>query len=557
MGCWRRVWGIAAIGLTLTGGCAGTVSTASDAGISRDIAFAEAETVFRRAVAEHGTAAEELAGLGPYGRVPMGEKSPFTPWSLWMGVADATLNRSEELERYVARLRAARYRGEEADVAPRLRAAAEFLEHADPRYRTVACEVLCHFPVLAVELGFTPRIGRLLDDQAAPFAGVDRFLTQKSMGMERRKDGVNVAVVARMAMVWMTTLDFANADAFATWWVQNRDYRSRVWYWQARWRRTKPGEDWACLADVDPAEGLKFIVLAQNDWAVTAEAERAFEVDGIPPMDKPVRYSRRVLHYFDPPGRVVADYVRKHGLRPTVLAILRGEIKWECVQDNQIAQRAMLSGLMPALRAVLTQADVPLLEEMLAGSVGVLRAEPSVDLDVLELAIDLDPAGAERMLLAHWKRRRGDTFVAARLIRLTGLKYWEYVKFTCRDKSSPRVLLAVGGVRSPVAAGVLRELFRRADCVGPLQWDMRNYDRQRGGEAWDMLKAFADAAKVFNDGKAVVTTEDLARARTRVRIKEKPTREDKAYNAGVPDIRVELSNRLHTFFSAAAKSPPD
>ncbi len=514
----------------------------------------EVAAVFEKAVKEHAKAADELAGLSSDRHVPMREGIKFKPWSSGALEGGDSLNRSDSLEGCVVKVRAVAKKGRDAEVAAYVRAAAAFLRHKDPKYRAVACEMLCHFPHRAVELGATPLVGKLLDDRSVAFAGASLGLGQVALYISRLKNGIDVAFLARRAMARMTTFSFAGADAFETWWAQNKDYRGRLWYWAARWRTVKPAADLACLAHLKPLQALKFILLVKNRDARLAEALRAFEVDGKGPKGEPVRWAHNI-DCFEPRPVTVTAYVKKHKLKGTILAILRRQIDWACVTNNPKAWGTMLYYMLPTLRAILTKADVPVIERLLAEPEGVLIAATHLQRELIKLAIDLDADGAERILLAHWEQDRTRYFVAANLIRLTGLKHWDRVKAAYRDGAKPWIIRALAGLKSPEVPGILRELLQAEDWSGPLEDDLAKYGYEVSSWSLLMLRTFADAGKTLNGGKVVIKKEDLARARTRgpTKMERELTAEKKAHNARVRALRAEIVKRLDAFFAEAAK----
>ena len=299
----------------------GIMLPAASANVQRPEVERQLAAVFDQAVKEHAFATEALAWLKPgqtevvsslnSGR-QIAKHAPFYGWSLrGIGALESgpTLYQSEAMEDFVKGLRATG-RGDEAAVC--LKFAQAYLNHADPRYRAVACEFLAHFPLQVIDAGLLPAVAQRLGDSALAFDGATFGCDQRAgyIHVTRCANSVSVGDVAREALVCGTGFQFQDAKAFDVWWQGNKDCRHRLWYWAMRWERlpiappTPPAADPsktpvvthtgkvsvetefpALVAAVGPEEGLKTLLLAPNPRAVATQSGARWGLGGASEVD--------------------------------------------------------------------------------------------------------------------------------------------------------------------------------------------------------------------------------------------------------------------------------
>ena len=158
---------------------------ADSAEIARRIAI-----VMEEAVAEHADAAAVLSKLPLEGEYPPVNlrQVHFMAWSL-RDASQPILNRSAAVENFVASQ-------DPRAGAVCARAAARYLDHKQPQYRAVACELLAHYPLETIDEGLLPAIARRLGDSAPAFPGAGIWDGQMESFICRSKRDVCVADVA-------------------------------------------------------------------------------------------------------------------------------------------------------------------------------------------------------------------------------------------------------------------------------------------------------------------------------------------------------------------------
>ncbi|KPJ73160.1 MAG: hypothetical protein AMS14_06710, partial [Planctomycetes bacterium DG_20] len=315
----------------------------------------EVAAAFAKAVAEHARGFEDLKP-GPDGGSDI-------DWSLVCHDDTKTggkaLNRSAAMDALVAKIAGPAARGAGARIDKYVEAAGNFLSHKEAPYRAVACELLYRFPRLMVELGLVPKVGALLDDHAVAFAGADVSL--RSIGSPIVKPGVKltVAEIAQRALSAATSCILPDAKVFQIWWQRNRDYRHRLWYWALRWRTAKPENDLGGLADLEPREALRILLLVANNPAGRRESLLGFpspaELRKLP-FPKAERPEPCYHLQTGPQPTTVADFVRKHSLKPVLMEVLRQKIPWPEVAGNE-EMGTLLHQAVPVMALVFDESD--------------------------------------------------------------------------------------------------------------------------------------------------------------------------------------------------------
>ena len=195
----------------------------SDATASQRIA-----AVVEQAVAQHAAAAEELEKSPAQGGPR--QNGGFMSWSLSGDGTPLFLNRSAAVEDFVAS------HDPKANAAFAL-AAAKYLDDKRPRYRAVACELLAHLPLAAIDEGLLSKVAARLDDAGA---GLRRSIFRLCRSRVRRIQPVErdvcVSDLANAALESATGFWFGNAQTFDLWWQGNRDTHKHLWYWASRWQ---------------------------------------------------------------------------------------------------------------------------------------------------------------------------------------------------------------------------------------------------------------------------------------------------------------------------------
>lgn len=339
-------------------GQAGTVGAAPapPLGEQRRVAIArEVAAAFAQAVKEHA------AGYKPR---PPGAGGPSVDWSLVCHddtkMGGKALNRSAAMDALVAKMAGHAAKADQAEINAYVTAAGEFLSHAEAPWRAVACELLYRFPRQTVELGLVPAVGRLLDDGAIAFEGADIWL--RSVGPAEVTPGakLTVAEIAQRALSAATSCVLPNGKVFQTWWQHNKDYRRRLWYWALRWRTVKPERDLAGLADLEPREALKILLLVGNNPAGRRES-----LLGSPSPEElrklPFPKAERPAPYYHlqtgPKPQTIADFVRKHSLKGVLMEVLRQTISWPEVQEGSEEMSLLLHTSVPVMALVFDRSD--------------------------------------------------------------------------------------------------------------------------------------------------------------------------------------------------------
>ncbi len=543
---------------------------------------------FDKAVKEHALATEALAWLKPgqtavdsslnFGR-QIAKHAPFYGWSLrGIGTLESgpTLYRSQAMEDFVKGLRATR-RSDEAAVC--LKFAQAYLNHADPRYRAIACEFLAHFPLEMIDMGLLPAIARRLGDSATAFDGATFGMGQQDTFITHCANGVSVADVAREALACGTGLQFRDAKAFDVWWQGNGDYRHRLWYWAMRWERlpypppTPPGADPSktpvatpmgkvsvetefptLLAAVGPEEGLKTLLLATNPRAVATQSGAKWGYGGGDPRvifaaDAPVWLGCPQL--FSEPN-AIAGFVQEHSLKPRLLEVLRQDQPWPEVVAND-SKNDLLSCVVEVLKIVATKSDAPAIQDAIAQPTPALKSDPALQTRLTLLLTSLAPERSEQILL--WQFQQNPTYahagLAAELIRTTGLRHWDVIAPAAQDRNiRARVLAPLGALRTPQAAKVLGGLLAGERLAGE---DLEAQIARCGVEidGGELFEQYVNAATLLNGNQSVIGKDLFERALC-VGGKGGPSEKGKEHNRGVPAARAEAIEKLKEFFNRAA-----
>ena len=512
------------------------------------------DDVFAKAAKEHAEATGELAPLTPGRSARFGPslnpkldtdpgfgRKNFPIWSLsGRGYGDC-LNRSPAMEEFVTAA------GKSAELPDLLPLAVKRLDKADAPARGVACEFLAHFPRQMLEAGLLPDLAKVLDDSRFCFDGASIGMGQTADYIHRLDKGMSVADLANLVMQRATTFSFPSRKSFDGWWPRNKDYRQRLWYWSLRWWRAVPEPPaLADVTDLKPGEGLRLLLLAGNGPAAVVDA-------GLP---EGCRFNSGKRIEPDSPQQrsnpdvgvscaAIADYIRKHELKTTVIGTLHGEVPWPEARGKD-AFTSLVHTVIYVLPVICDQADVPRLKPLLGR-----KDEPFslVQLELSNLVVKLDPPEAEAVIVEQL--RKGLPGSVPELIRISGLKHRELI-----HKLGPGggVLEALASLGTPEAAALAGQWLNQRDWTPKVnQWGYES-DSSPGFLFMD----FVAAAKTFNGGKPVIAKDLLDRSRFRI---GKWTKEQveaaRPHNDAVPANRAKAIERLKAFFTkqAAVGSP--
>jgi hypothetical protein len=532
-------------------GCGSAATTApAAAGGPEDAAVAaEVAAVFDQAIKEHAEAAQQAALLPitPTGRV--GETKGFEAWRLR---GERCSNRSASLEGLVEKIYARAKDAGAGSMVTYVRAAAKYLSYKEPTYRAVACEFLGHFPREAVDAGLAPVLGGMLDDYSFAFAGVLRGQAQAGEVMSRLAQGVSVADVAGAALAEMTTFEFRDVSEFRRWWGHNKDYRQRLWYWSVRWGHRIPpeeGVDWADLEGLPSEQGLRLLLLGNNEAAVVADAGLPLTATEGRETAFPIKKTRFFGIGANPDE--VAYFVQRHKLKTILMAIVRQNPPWPEARSDE-ALEYLLRDVTPIVALAFNRTDAADLAKELENPRRVLAERSRYVLaDLVRVAVDLDPDIAEGVLVAQLKREPGQTRLGVQLMKSTGLKHWDLIESSCLPSDKDLLIEALGEQRSPQAAAILNRWFTAEDWT--LKLDPKSGLPTVRISDLPPLDAYIQAAALLNDGRPVIA----ARLRERSRWMEgKATLEQfREANKDVPAAREEVIALLKPFFAQAAKRP--
>jgi hypothetical protein len=511
------------------------------------------DEVFAAAVREHAEATKQLASLPVgksmrYGRSlnPQRDTSPgfdpkdFTPWTLTNATVygGACLNRSATMEQFVHAA------SKSAELADLLRQAAARLVAPSAQTRGVACEFLAHFPRQTLEAGLLPAVGAALDDDRFSFDAARLGLGQSATYIARLDKGMSVAGLADRMLRRATTLTFPSRKAFEKWWPQNKDYTRRLWYWAMRWQ--SPGREPPALtdvADMDPARGLRVLLLAGNEPAVLADAglHESSRINSrqAPGPDQPRQW--RNVRLWVPPA-AVGEYIAKHKLKTAVIDTLHGEVPWPEARGKD-AFSSLVHTVTYVLPHICDKSDVPRLMPLLGR-----HDEPlvRVQAELAMLVAKLDPAAAEAVIVRQLEA--GLPAPVPELIRISGLKHRNLIHKLGPGRDSLNALAALG---TPETAALIGQWLNERGWTVKLN-DL-GYETDTTSQS--LFLTFVEAARIFNGGKPVIDDELLARSRFRIgKWTKQEWEKARPHNLAVPAHRAEAIRRLQAFFAAKAKA---
>lgn len=530
-------------------------------------------TVFDQAVKEHTAATEALAWLKPgewstddseAGKSDFAKHPYFCSWSLRFAPGPVPC-RSKSLEEFVRTPLGKRGNLIATSIVG---IAAGYLNHNDPRYRAVACEILAHFPIHAIDGGFLSTIARRLDDRTKAFDGVVNGLGQR-VSIGRARDGVSVANFAAAALEHATGFQFPNTAAFDTWWRANRNYGHRLWYWAMRWEnlpwepapskthrengptRVAMEVDLPVLvATVGPEESLKTLLLASNDAvAIQAGVVSGYLHDEEHPADTPTWWGGFQMHV---KPESVARFADRFALKPRLVWLLKQEQPWPEVASAN-SKRVLLRDIIEVLKITAAQTDAPAIEWAIMHPTTTLAADSTMQSQLVLLLAALAPERAEPILLARFRQEPKERVWAAALVHATGLKHWnELAPALADDNVRSMVLPNLGRLQTPQAAKVLGALLSREQLTGAeLETEI---DRKgiASGMREELFEAYVDAAVLFNSNQPVIGKDLLDRSLC-VGGKGGPSEAAIQHNKQVPAARAEAIRKLSGFFRHAAE----
>ncbi|MCL4401835.1 MAG: hypothetical protein M1436_04095 [Acidobacteria bacterium] len=504
----------------------------------------EVAAVFAQAATEH--AAGQMALIPQQQQLGQPDQPTFKPWSLPIsGVDGIVLNYSPAMEGLVARVGALDAAGETGMVAEYCRAALQYLSAPQENYRALACEFLAHFPAAAVGAGALPGIGALLDDTAAAFHGMRQALPQQGP-MSYTPISMTVADIARVAMLQITEYRFSSRAIFQRWWAGNAEYTDRLWYWVVRYRDTPDIR--AQLDKLDPARELKIYLLLDNSTARRNEMEAPWRTAGLQP---PADFAGGIYHH-NPPNPVQAgQFVAAHHLQHELFDLLAGTTTWPEVKDNTgWGETALALAITEVGRNCWTRADAATIEQILNSGRGLAVHENRAQTGLTEVAVSLDGARLESIVLGQLARNPQQPDLTTVLLANTGLKHWKLIRGyydLFNGDGQARVIRALGdmAIRDDMRAA-LCSLFAEDHLEAALTPDGNVADGDQPRR--DRLSAYAAVAERLNNGKPVVNPAVLQAALSYGMGKiDNATRD--AQIAAMPAARKEAVNQLAAFFA--------
>ncbi|MHC4200203.1 MAG: hypothetical protein ACYSU0_09450, partial [Planctomycetota bacterium] len=297
---------------------------------------------------------------------------------------------------------------------------------------------------------------------------------------------------------------FDRRTAFDTWWLTNRNARERLWYWGIRWRARRPEDELEALGGLEPAAGLKVLLLAASHYARDAEAQLSW-------LRAAPRGRIGTDHHQSsrPRSETVVRFVKRNSLERFLRGLLSGAHVWPEVRPRSQAAKDLFRDLMPVCTEVFTRADAALIERILSEGRGPAAGDPQRQEELVLLAVDLDPGRAEELLSSQLEREPRQPLVAVRLLNTSGLKHWRAVRRTfgsnvgCRGKCKVvRAVGALGGRGKDALSGLysMSDISARGDGRGG------QYNRQL------LFRSFVAAAGAANGGRPIVDQSLLGRA---------------------------------------------
>ncbi len=513
------------------------------------------DDVFAKVAREHAEATGQLSTLTPGRSVRFGpslnpkrdtdpgfDPKNFQIWSLSDRGYGACLNRSAAMEEFVTAA------GNSAELADLLRLAVKRLDKADAPARGVVCEFLAHFPRQTLEAGLLPDLAKVLDDSRFCFDGASIGIGQTADYIHRLDKGMSVADLANLVMQRATTFSFPSRKSFDGWWPRNKDYRQRLWFWALRWRRaTLQPLVLADVADLKPMDGLRLILLAGNDAAAVVDAglpeSSRFNSGELTQPDSPKQRSSLDVGVS---SATIADYIRKHELKATVIGTLHGEVPWPEARGKD-AFNSLVHTVIYVLPLICDKTDVPRLKPLLGRKDELFRW---IQIELSDLVVKLAPAEAEAVIVEQLNK--GLPASLPELIRISGLKHRELIH---NLGPSGDVLKALASLGTPEAEALAGQWLNERDWTPKVNQSGYESDSSPGS----LFRDFVAAAKTFNGGKPVIADDLLERSRYRI---GKWTKEQadaaRPHNDAVAANRAEAIRQLKAFFTKkAAVAQPD
>jgi hypothetical protein len=231
-----------------------------------------------------------------------------------------------------------------------------------------------------------------------------------------------------------------------------------------------------------------------------------------------------------------------------MLGLLLGESPWPETEYGFDVGRSIAVGRFEVLAEVLTKEDVPALERALESCRGGRPWDDSAQAHVVLLAVDLDPARAEAMMVHHLERNPRQAELAQRLFRMRGPKHWDLVQrsyHACSYHSDREEIIYAVSMLTVGRKRYLSELFALYDL------DTQGYEHQAADWAGRqrLLRAFAAAAENANDRQPVVAADLLGRAMYQSTMGA-PVPAMQEHNEQVPQARAEAIGILTEFFES-------
>jgi hypothetical protein len=243
------------------------------------------------------------------------------------------------------------------------------------------------FAVPTLESGLIVNLAPLLDDTTIACDGIQTGGFQAG-GLYLYPSKLSVANVAEAAFSTLTPFQFHDAETFGRWWQANRDVQKHPWYWTVRWRTRAPEYDLDLLDSLGPEQGLRMLLLARNDLALTVDARRSA---GPRLEPTPRRYGHDVR-------LATALFMRRHALNNKLMDLLAGEIPWPEASGTETA-RDLLALAIQVLEDTPTPQDLPRLKKVINAPSEQVLNYPDLHLRLTRLAITWLPAEYETILV--------------------------------------------------------------------------------------------------------------------------------------------------------------
>lgn len=514
-----------------------------DPQIAREVA-----TAFDQAAKEHVAGVTQTMTPQQTPQLEPPEQPKFTPWSLHcMDMEAQSLNYSAAMEGLVKRVKVLDDAGKIEKVAEYCRAAVPFLTATPATHKALACEFLAHFPASAVEAGAIPGIGALLDDTTEAFHGMRGSMQQSAMTPGTYTPiSMTVADMAQIALLSTTYCHFSSQEIFQRWWAGNNEYASRLWYWISRYRDTP--EIRTQLAKLNPTQTLKVYLLLNNSAARRNEREAPWRDAGLqqpPDLDGGIYF-----HNAYSPVQA-GKFVAAHHLQPVLLDLLAGTTTWPEVKDNTGSGETELAMMIAEVgRNCWTRKDATTIEQILNSGRGLAVHETRVQTQLTGVAVNLDSARLEPILLGQLARNPLQPDLTTILLANTNLKHWDvirgyYARFDGFGQSQVIRTLGDMAIREDMRTA-LCQLFAEdhLDAALTPNGNVADEDSPRRVR----LDAYASAAERINGGQPAVDPAVLRAALSCGRGKvDRKTSE--AELAAMPPARTEAIKQLTAFFA--------